>query len=64
LGKENNLIILTGKYRVLQGNLCNESRIPAMRTGFPVMKTGFFPVRIDLPGVPCKTYRVWVCSVA
>jgi hypothetical protein len=32
---------LTGKYRGLQGNLCNENRIPAMRTGFPVMKTGF-----------------------
>jgi hypothetical protein len=25
----------------LQGNPCNENRIPAMRTGFPVMKTGF-----------------------
>ena len=31
----------TGKYRGLQGNPCNESRIPAMRTGFPVMKTDF-----------------------
>ena len=31
----------TGKYRVLQGNPCNENRIPAMRTGFPAMKTGF-----------------------
>ena len=31
----------TGKYRVLQGNPCNENRIPTMRTGFPVMKTGF-----------------------
>ena len=31
----------TGKYRGLQGNPCNENRIPAMRTGFPVMKTGF-----------------------
>ena len=31
----------TGKYRVLQGNPCNENRIPAMRTGFPVMKIGF-----------------------
>ena len=29
---------LTGKYRVLQGNPCNENR--------------FFPVRIDLQGVP------------
>ena len=24
----------------------------------------FFPVRIDLQGVPCKPYRVWVYSVA
>ena len=23
----------------------------------------FFPVRIDLQGVPYKPYRVWVCSV-
>ena len=23
----------------------------------------FFPVRIELQGVPCKPYRVWVCSV-
>jgi hypothetical protein len=30
----------TGKYRGLQGKPCNENRIPAMRTGFPVMKTG------------------------
>jgi hypothetical protein len=34
----------TGKYRGLQGNHCNENRIPAMRTGF-------FPVRIDLQGL-------------
>jgi hypothetical protein len=38
----------TGKYKVLQGNPCNENR--------------FFPVRLDLQGVPCKPYRVWVCS--
>ena len=31
----------TGKNRGLQGNPCNENRIPAMRTGFPVMKTSF-----------------------
>jgi hypothetical protein len=31
----------TGKYRGLQGNPCIESRIPAMRSGFPIMKTGF-----------------------
>ena len=42
---------LTGKYRGLQGNPCNENRDPAMRTG----------VKIDLQGVPCK--RLWVCSV-
>ena len=28
--------------------LCNENRV--------------FPLRIDLQGVPCKPYRVWVCS--
>ena len=44
----------TGKYRGLQGNPCNENRITAMRIGFPVMKTGFFHVRIVLQGVPCK----------
>jgi hypothetical protein len=45
---------LTGKYRGLQGNTCNENRDPAMRTGvpgfslwelahreFPVSYTGF-----------------------
>ena len=32
----------TGKYRGLQGNPCNENRIPAMRTGLQVMKTVFF----------------------
>ena len=42
---------LTGKYRGLQGNACNENRDPAMRTGvslwelthreFPVSYTGF-----------------------
>ena len=32
---------LTGKYREIQGNPCNENRDPAMRTGFPVSKTGF-----------------------
>ena len=36
--------------------------IPAMTTGFPVMKkTGFFPVRIDLQGVPCKPYISLQC---
>ena len=45
----------TGKYRGLQRNPCNENRIPAMRAGFPVMKTGFFLWEL--------TYRVWVYSV-
>jgi hypothetical protein len=35
-----------GKYRGLQGNPCNKNRIPAMRTGFPVMQTGCFPVSL------------------
>jgi hypothetical protein len=34
-----------------------------MRTGVPCNENRFFPVRIDLQGVPCKPYRVWVCSV-
>ena len=29
----------------------------------PVMFTGSLQGRIDLQGVPCKPYRVWVCSV-
>jgi hypothetical protein len=29
----------------------------------PVMITGSLQGRIDLQGVPCKPYRVWVCSV-
>ena len=42
------LQFLTEKYRGLQGNPCNENRV--------------FPVGVDLQGVPCKLYRVWVCS--
>ena len=42
---------------------------PFLITGFeglppiPVMFTGSLQGRIDLQGVPCKPYRVWVCSV-
>jgi hypothetical protein len=50
---------LTGKYREIQGNPCNENRDPAMRTGVPCNENRFLPVRIDLQGVPCKPYRVW-----
>ena len=32
---------LTGKYREIQGNPCNENRDPAMRTGFPCNESGF-----------------------
>ena len=53
---------LTGKYRGLQENPCNENRDPVMRTGVPCNENRFFPVRIDLQGVPCKPYRFWVCS--
>ena len=45
---------LTGKYRGLQGNPCNENMDPAMRTGVPCNENRLFPVRIDLQGVPCK----------
>ena len=41
---------LTGKYRGLQGNPCNENRDPAMRTGVPCNENRFFTVRIDLQG--------------
>ena len=34
-----------------------------MRKGFPCNENRFFPVRIDLQGVPCKSYRVWVYSI-
>ena len=35
---------------------CNENRDPCN-------ENRFFPVRIDLQGVPSKPYTVWVCSV-
>ena len=53
---------LTGKYRGLQGNPCNENRDPAMRTGVPCNENRFFLVGIGSQGVPCELYRVWVCS--
>ena len=59
----NSLHSLTGKYRGLQGNPCNENRDPAMRTGVPCHENRVFPVGIDLQGVPCKPYRVWVFRV-
>ena len=54
---------LTGKYRGLQGNPCNENRDPAMRTGVPCNENRFFPVGIGSQGVLCELYRVWVYSV-
>ena len=39
---------LTGKYRGLQGNPCDESRVPVMRTGVPCNENRFFPVGIYL----------------
>ena len=44
-----------GKYRVLLGNPWNENRVPCN-------ENRFFTVRINLQEVPCKPYRVWVCS--
>ena len=38
----------TGNYRFLQGNPCNENRIPAMRTGFPVMRYSNVPLIIQI----------------
>ena len=40
---------LTGKYRGLQGNSCNENRDPVMRSGVPCNENRSFPVK--------KTYR-------
>ena len=63
VSSQHTLQSLTGKYRGLQGNPCNENRDPAMRTGVPCNENRFFPVGIDSQGVPCELYRVWVCSV-
>ena len=46
----------------LQGNRYNENRDPAMKTGVPCNENRFFHVRIDLQGVSCRHYRVWVYS--
>ena len=55
---------LTGKYREIQGNPCNENRDPKMRTGFPCNESRFFPVGIDLQGFPVSCtgfgFTVWV----
>ena len=47
---------LTGKYRGLQGNPCNENRDPAMRAGVPCNENRFFPVGIDSQGICKKIY--------
>ena len=46
---------LTGKYRGLQGNPCNENRDPVMRTGVPCNENRFFPLK--------KTYREFPVSL-
>ena len=46
---------LTGKYRGLHGNPCNENRDPVMRTGVPCNENRFFPVK--------KTYREFPVSL-
>ena len=46
---------LTGKYRGLQGNPCNENRDPVMITGVPCNENRFFPVK--------KTYRDFPVSL-
>ena len=35
-----------------------------MRTRVPCNENRVFPVGIDLQGVSCKPYRVWVCSAS
>ena len=61
-GRLGSLQSLTGKYRGLQGNPCNENRDPVIKTGVPCNEKRFFLVRIDLQGLPCKPYSVWVYS--
>ena len=41
---------LTGKYRGLHGNPCNENRDPAMRAGVPCNENRFFPVSLTGSG--------------
>ena len=50
---------LTGKYWSLQGNPCNENRVPAMRTGVPCNENRFFPVRIALQGLGLHKGTIW-----
>ena len=47
LSNSSTLQSLTGKYRGLQGNPCNETRDPAMRTGVPCNENRFYLVGID-----------------
>ena len=59
---------LTGKYREIQGKPCNETRDPAMRTGFPCNENRVFPVGIDLQGFYVSytgfgfTVNMWSCD--
>ena len=46
----------TGQSLSRKQDPCNENRVP-------FNENRFFPVRIDLQGVPCEPNRVWVCSV-
>ena len=39
----------------------NENRIPAIRTRFSVMKTGFFACDNVGTGKSCYNYKEWVC---
>ena len=46
---------LTGKYRGLQGNSCNENRDPAMITGVPCNENRVFPVGIYFLSSSCSS---------
>ena len=54
---------LTGKYREIQGNSCNENKDPAMKTGVLCNEYRFVPVGIDLQGFPVSFtgfgFAVW-----
>ena len=51
---------------VMSTGNCQKTFFTTVFEGFPsipVMLTGSLQGRIDLQGVPCELYRVWVCSV-
>ena len=62
----NALQSLTGKFRDLQGNPCNENRDPVMRTGVLCNENRFFPVKKTYREFPVSLtwfgFAVWSCK--